>query len=329
MIYERTRKILLGLAIAIPIFATTSVLLILNADGSGEPPRTALVKKRVEVIVDNHNLTVDTHADTVEEVLKQLGINVGKQDLVEPSAFTKLADQVQIRVTRISESEDEIVEEIPYITVTYNDPELHIGMEEVIQEGIPGKEKVRRSLWVENGVTVTEKVISRQVITPYTPEVVAIGSAVPVPIEPHIGSHPIQDGNGTPSTEYYLQSQDSKLVTIEAQPVDYRFKLEDVELTAYTAGFESTGKNLGDPAYKTTYSGATVSEGRTIAVDQTIIPLGWWVYIQGVGYRKAEDTGSAIKGNIIDVYIEDLEKAKQFGRKYGNTVYVIGPNKPN
>jgi 3D (Asp-Asp-Asp) domain-containing protein len=300
----------------------------MKVEGSHEAS-SALEKKRVEVMADNHNITVDTHAETVGEVLKQLNLSVGEQDIVEPSPTTKLSGQMQIRVTRISEFENEVVEDIPYVTVTYNDPDLLIGNEEVIQEGKPGKEVVRRSLRVENGVTVTKEVISRQVIVPYTPGVVAAGTAVPAPAIATFDLNHSEGGQVEVPPYYYAQSSTPKVVTIEARPVNYKFKLDDVQLTAYTAGFESTGKNPGEPGYGITASGTTVSEGRTIAVDPAVIPLGWWVYIEGVGYRKAEDTGSAIKGKIIDVYIEDLNKANKFGRKYGKTVYVIGPEKPN
>lgn len=59
-----------------------------------------------------------------------------------------------------------------------------------------------------------------------------------------------------------------------------------------------------------------------------MIPIGWWVYIEGLGFRRAEDTGGAIKGNKIDVYYDSVKHALNFGRKKGKTVYVIGPVKP-
>ena len=57
----------------------------------------------------------------------------------------------------------------------------------------------------------------------------------------------------------------------------------------------------------------TVAEqGRTIAVDPSVIPLGAEVEIDGHTYI-AEDTGSAIKGNRIDIYFENHYEAAAFG----------------
>ena len=95
------------------------------------------------------------------------------------------------------------------------------------------------------------------------------------------------------------------------------------KLTAYTAGPESTGKTPSHPQYGITFSGKKATEGRTIAVDPKVIPLGTTVYIEGIGYRTAEDTGSAIKGNRIDVFMNDVKEALKFGVKNDVTIYVL------
>ncbi|MEK3719456.1 3D domain-containing protein [Paenibacillus sp. FSL H8-0034] len=94
-------------------------------------------------------------------------------------------------------------------------------------------------------------------------------------------------------------------------------------LTAYTAGVESTGKSEGHPEYGITFSGSKAEEGRTIAVDPAVIPIGTEVFIDGVGIRTAEDTGSAVRGARIDVYMNDLGEAVDFGVKRNVKVYVL------
>lgn len=100
-------------------------------------------------------------------------------------------------------------------------------------------------------------------------------------------------------------------------------KVLNATLTAYTAGVESTGKAPDHPQYGITFSGKKVQEGRTIAVDPSVIALGTNVYIEGIGLRTAEDIGSAIKGSKIDVYIENLDEALEFGVKKDVKVYVL------
>ena len=43
--------------------------------------------------------------------------------------------------------------------------------------------------------------------------------------------------------------------------------------------------------------------------------MGSKVYVEGYGYAIASDTGSAIKGNIIDVFFNTKVEALNWGRR--------------
>lgn len=94
-------------------------------------------------------------------------------------------------------------------------------------------------------------------------------------------------------------------------------------LTAYTAGPHSTGKWPGDPGYDLTSTGVHAVQGVTVAVDPSVIPYGTKLYIPGIGFRIAQDTGGAIVGDHIDVFYSDEQTAIDFGAKYDRPVYVL------
>ncbi len=54
---------------------------------------------------------------------------------------------------------------------------------------------------------------------------------------------------------------------------------------------------------------------KVIAVDPRVIPLGTKVWVEGYGEAIAGDTGGAIKGNKIDVFIPSYENAMEWGVK--------------
>lgn len=95
--------------------------------------------------------------------------------------------------------------------------------------------------------------------------------------------------------------------------------LGEFEATHYCPCDRCTGKDPSHPQYKVTFSGKIAKEGRTVAVDPNVIPLGTKlkvVYQNGTEMNLvAEDIGSAIKQNSIDVYMESHEKALQMGRQ--------------
>jgi 3D (Asp-Asp-Asp) domain-containing protein len=63
-----------------------------------------------------------------------------------------------------------------------------------------------------------------------------------------------------------------------------------------------------------TRSGRMPQVGRTIAVDPNVLPLGSIVVVDGHKYI-AEDTGGAIQGNRLDLFVASRGEAISFGRQ--------------
>ena len=65
-------------------------------------------------------------------------------------------------------------------------------------------------------------------------------------------------------------------------------------------------------------------EARIIAVDPKLIPYGSWVWIEGLGWYRAQDCGSAIKGFRIDVLTATEDDAVNFGKQDRFAIIVPG-----
>lgn len=83
--------------------------------------------------------------------------------------------------------------------------------------------------------------------------------------------------------------------------------------TAYCGCAKCCGKSTGKTA-----SGTTATAGRTVAMSSSY-SFGTKIEIQGMGTYIVEDRGGAIKGNRIDIFFSNHQKALDFGRK---TVYL-------
>ena len=83
--------------------------------------------------------------------------------------------------------------------------------------------------------------------------------------------------------------------------------------TAYCGCAKCCGKSTGKTA-----SGTTATAGRTVAMSSSY-SFGTKIEIQGMGTYIVEDRGGDIKGNRIDIFFSNHQKALDFGRK---TVYL-------
>ncbi|AND06316.1 3D domain-containing protein [Bacillus thuringiensis] len=89
-----------------------------------------------------------------------------------------------------------------------------------------------------------------------------------------------------------------------------------VTATAYTADPSENGYKPGETVKSRLGHNLTANPNmKLIAVDPSVIPLGSTVYVEGYGTAIAGDTGSAIKGHIIDLLMPNSAQANEWGRR--------------
>ncbi|MCA1296619.1 ubiquitin-like domain-containing protein [Paenibacillus sp. alder61] len=262
----------------------------------------------VKVSVDGTTKTHFTTQDSVRKAIEELGVTLGQEDKITPALDSKVSANLNIKVVRVTRHKIQTTQNVPFTVVKTSDKNLLKGTTKVMFPGSEGVVVHNIEKVYEDGKFVSKHWLGKEVKKAASPKVVAVGTKKPTAVASASISRSANAVNI------------SGLTTKGGVSFKYKKVLKNVTLTAYSAEEDGIGTR--------TASGTRVAEGRTIAVDKDVVPLGWWVYIEGVGFRKAEDTGGAIKGHKMDVYYDSLKSAKNFGRKKGRTVYVIGPTKP-
>lgn len=114
-----------------------------------------------------------------------------------------------------------------------------------------------------------------------------------------------------------------KETIVESMPISYNQKLPFTNIGQFELSFYCPcEKCVGKKKIVRTALGTKPKANYTIAVDTRIIPLGSILYIEGFGYFVAQDTGSAVKGNRIDIFVDSHQQALKLGRKKAN-VYLL------
>lgn len=263
------------------------------------------IEGELEIVIDRsftltiydgkNEFVVNTTQHTVRKILEEQQIQLESLDIVAPFVDAKISKGTNISITRVWDEyvSDEFV--VPYLTEINLVQDLEDTVVEQIQEGKNGITKANYRLRYENGEMVSRNFVN---------EVVLI----------------------EPINEIKNKGTENLFVTSRGMPFRYS-KIIICEATAYDLSYASCAKNPGDPGYGITYTGTQARPG-VIAVDPRVIPLKSNVYVESLdrtedyGFAKAEDTGSAIKGNKIDLFIGSNSAALRYGRR-NVRVYIL------
>ncbi|MGI1799038.1 LysM peptidoglycan-binding domain-containing protein [Priestia sp. TRN 1309] len=140
--------------------------------------------------------------------------------------------------------------------------------------------------------------------TIYINQVLQVGGQAAAQAKP---STPSPATPSTPSTSAPSTSTPAPAPAQESKSVSKEITVEATAYTAYCAGcsgITATGIDLRSNPNR-----------KVIAVDPRVIPLGSRVYVEGYGEAIAGDTGGAIKGTRVDLFMASQSSALNWGRK--------------
>lgn len=253
-------------------------------DAKVGPDTNIAIEKAFQVtLVDGVNeMKVWSTSTTVADFLKQQEIQMNEFDRVEQRMDELVIPNDVIQVVRVEKVTDVVEAATNFAVETRKDKNLLKGKEKVVQEGKKGSVKQTYEIISENGKPVARILKGEEVVSDPAKKVVAIGTKI-VTASVSRGASSSSEPNGK---EFYVSA------------------------TAYTAycngcsGITATGIDLrSNPNLK------------VIAVDPSVIALGSKVWVEGYGYAVAGDTGGAIKGMKIDLFMPTTDQAFGFGRK--------------
>lgn len=249
----------------------------------------------VELTADGETVTYLTPEKTVRAFLEAEKIPFNEKDKFSVALEERVIEGLQMTIVRVTSEVVEETQSIAFGVQEKKDSTMLKGKSVIKQEGVKGEKKITKEITYEDGVEVASVELSEEVIKEPVDKIVAVGTKVVQTVKkPSTSSIIASRGGSVPSNLSY-----SKAFTVEA--------------TAYALdGITATG----------TVPRRVEGGWSTIAVDPRVIPYGTKVYVENYGYAIAEDTGGAIKGNRVDLYMNSVSAALNWGRR-NVTIYIL------
>lgn len=261
-------------------------------------------KKDITLVVDGKKKEISTFTGNVEELLIEQEVKYDTNDIINLPLDTKLTDGMNVEVTDVMVKIEKESKVVDFETEIVKDREMKKGTTSVSVEGKNGENELVYEVTYHNGKQVGKKFIEENVITNPVNKVVKEGTKEEIKVEevkevkkeeePKIIEEPVKEETTKEVEQVKETSESSEVSNLGTHMV--------VESTSYCQG-------------SVTATGTQARWG-VIAVDPNVIPFGTKVYIpQFDKVFIAEDTGGAIKGNKIDIFMNSESQCIQWGRR--------------
>ena len=272
-----------------------------------------------------------TWKSTVEAAIKGNSIDLESTDYVYPAREMHVSNGMEISVRDSKETTAEIAGK---------EADFHLipgtTAENLNFNGIKYDEDDIVSPALDAEVAIDSRIVMQDIKKEYEEKTEAVAARNLVVFDPSIESGVEttvagHDGEGVFTyTTTYINGVDSgterTLKEWITEPVDNATKLGS-SITGHTGTYEIVRTfTANTTAYWLSGNPSGASGGAciygTAAVDPSTIPYGTMMWVSGYGPAVANDCGSAVKGDIVDLWMRSYNESLQWGRRYMNT-YIL------
>jgi uncharacterized protein YabE (DUF348 family) len=154
---------------------------VVSADRSGRVPLSGMsidvaLPHTITVHVDGIDHVIVTTKTTLQDALDEAEISVQPADKVSVSLQTRPYDGLTVTIVRVTTSETSESSQVPFPSVTKEDPNLYVGTKKLVQQGKNGTRVRSYELTLQDGKQVAKKLVSDQVSVQPVAQVTAIGT---------------------------------------------------------------------------------------------------------------------------------------------------------
>ncbi len=133
----------------------------------------------ISVAHDGKTERVITNATSVDTVLRELGVDLGTRDRVEPSPQTYPSSGMLIKVLRVGDRHEVVDRAIDYPVVYRPTLNMEYGTTRVLREGESGIRRLRYLSTFVDGKRVSSKLVGNEILRQPRTEIVAVGRGYP------------------------------------------------------------------------------------------------------------------------------------------------------
>lgn len=296
------------------------------------------VKVHYQSLTDLEVVIIETRARTVGDLVDELvaqGYDIDESDAVLPHEESAIKNNMMVQLMKATEAPATIAGVKTTIFMIPGTVEDNLKFND-----IPYDEDDEVSPRLDTEVTAKTRIKLDEVHYKYKEKKEKVAAVNKVILDPSLGSgieKRTKGNDGKAIMTYRYKYVNGKKVSTKKNVKEWIVEAHDNSLRLGTSATGHSGEYVVVRTFTANCTAYTARKGAhgaigepvrrgTCAVDPSFVPYRSTMWIEGYGFAYANDCGGAVKGNVVDLFMNSYSECIHWGRR-NMTAYVLQPLK--